>query len=62
MKLTLHKALIRSVMTKARPAWEFAADTRLTKLQLLQNRVLRIIDNFSLHTLVHDLSIAFHLP
>jgi hypothetical protein len=26
IKLTLHKALIRSVMTYACPAWEFAAD------------------------------------
>jgi hypothetical protein len=27
IKLTLHKALIRSVMTCACPIWEFAADT-----------------------------------
>jgi hypothetical protein len=27
IKLTLHKALIRSVMTYARLAWELAADT-----------------------------------
>jgi hypothetical protein len=33
IKLTLHKALIRSVMTYACPAWEFAADlcSRLTR-------------------------------
>jgi hypothetical protein len=29
IKLTLHKALIRSIMTYASPAWEFAADTHL---------------------------------
>jgi hypothetical protein len=29
VKLTLHKALIRPIMTYASPAWEFAADTRL---------------------------------
>jgi hypothetical protein len=29
IKLTLHKALIRSVMTYVCPAWEFAADTYL---------------------------------
>jgi hypothetical protein len=29
IKLTLHKYLIRSVMTYACPAWEFAADTHL---------------------------------
>jgi hypothetical protein len=32
IKLTLHKALIRSVMTFACPAWEFVADTHLLKL------------------------------
>jgi hypothetical protein len=32
IKLTLHKALIRSVMTYACPAWEFAAETYLLKL------------------------------
>jgi hypothetical protein len=32
LKLTLHKALIRSVMTYANPAWEFAVDSHLVKL------------------------------
>jgi hypothetical protein len=31
IKLTLHKALIRSVMTYASPAWEFAADVKHVK-------------------------------
>jgi hypothetical protein len=44
IKLTLHKALIRSVMTYASSAWEFAADTHLIKLQRLQNMVLRTIE------------------
>jgi hypothetical protein len=30
---------IRSVMTYANPAWEFAADTHLMKLQRLQNKI-----------------------
>jgi hypothetical protein len=46
IKLTLHKALIRSVMTYASPAWEFAADTHLIKLQLLQNKILRTLTIF----------------
>jgi hypothetical protein len=40
IKLTLHKALIRSLMIYVCPAWEFAADTHLPKLQCLQNKVL----------------------
>jgi hypothetical protein len=39
IKLTLHKALISSVMTYASPAWESAEDTHLLKLQRLQNKV-----------------------
>jgi hypothetical protein len=30
-KLTLHKALIRSTMTYACPAWKYVADTHLLK-------------------------------
>jgi hypothetical protein len=45
IKLTLHKALIRGSMTYASPAWEFAADTHLTKLQRLQNKVVRTVKN-----------------
>jgi hypothetical protein len=32
IKVTLHKALIRSVMTYACPAWDFAAESHLLKL------------------------------
>jgi hypothetical protein len=35
IKLTLHKALIRSVMTYAYPAWEFETESHLLKLQRL---------------------------
>jgi hypothetical protein len=59
--MTLHKALIRSVITYACPAWEFAADTRLHKLKRLQNEVLRTIGNFSRRTSVREMHMAFHL-
>jgi hypothetical protein len=62
IKLTLHKAFIRSVMTYASPAWEFVADTRLLKLQRLQNKVLRTIGNFSRHTPVCELHKALSIP
>jgi hypothetical protein len=48
--LTLQKALILSIMTYTCPAWEFAADNHLLKLQLLQNEVLRTIGSFKAHT------------
>jgi hypothetical protein len=42
IKLTFHKAVIRSVMAHARPAWGFAADTRLLKLQGCKTKFLAI--------------------
>jgi hypothetical protein len=61
IKLTLHKALIRSIMTYACPAWEFTADTHLLKLQRPQNKVLRTIGNFPKGTPVRDLYVAFKI-
>jgi hypothetical protein len=48
-------------MTYACPAWEFAADNHLLKLQRRQNMVIRTIDNFPRRTLVRDLHMAFKL-
>jgi hypothetical protein len=62
IKLTLHKALIRSMLTYACPAWEFAAATHLLKLQRLQNRVLRTTGNFPWRTPVRELRKAFSIP
>jgi hypothetical protein len=62
IKSTLHKALIKSVMTYASLAWEFAADTHLIKLQRLQNKVLRTIDNFPRCIPGRDLHMAFKIP
>jgi hypothetical protein len=45
IKLTLNKALSRSIITYACPACKFAADNHLLKLQHLQNKVLRTIEN-----------------
>jgi hypothetical protein len=48
-------------MTYASPAWEFAPDTHLIKLQCLQKKVLRTIGNFSRRTPVRELHMAFQL-
>jgi hypothetical protein len=60
-KLTLYKTLIRSVLTYACPAWEFAADSHLLKWQRLQNKVLRTIGNLPRRTLTRDLHMAFKI-
>jgi hypothetical protein len=61
IKLTLHRALIKSVMTYARPAWELTANTCLLKFQRLQNNVLRTLENFPRCTPNRDLHTAFNL-
>jgi hypothetical protein len=62
IKLTLLKALIRSVMTYACPAWEVAAECHFLKLERLQNKVLRTIGNFPRSTSVRDMHVAFQIP
>jgi hypothetical protein len=62
IKLILHKALIRSVMAYACPAWELAAECHLLKLQGLQNKILRTIGNFLKRTSVRSMHKAFHIP
>jgi hypothetical protein len=61
IKVTLHKAFIRSVMNYASPAWEFAADIHIMKLQRLQNKILRTIGNYPRSTPVRDLHLAFQI-
>jgi hypothetical protein len=53
---------IRSVMTYAFPAWEFAAECHLLKLQRLQNKVPRTIGKFPKRTSVRDMHKSFHMP
>jgi hypothetical protein len=62
IKLTLHKALIRSVITYACTTWEFEAESHLLKLQHLQNKVLRTVGNFPRRTSVRDMHVAFQIP
>jgi hypothetical protein len=47
-------------MTYACSAWDLAADTYLSKLKRLQNKVLRTIGNFPRCTSVRDLHTAFN--
>jgi hypothetical protein len=62
IKIALHKALIRTVMTYACPAWTLPADTYLLKLQSMQNKVLRTIGIFPRFTPVRYLQAACNLP
>jgi hypothetical protein len=48
-------------MTYACPAWEFATDTNLMKLQRLQNKVLRPNGKFPRNTPIRDMHISFQI-
>jgi hypothetical protein len=49
-------------MTYACNTWEYAADPHLSKLQSLQNRVFRAIENFGRRTPFHKMQVAFKIP
>jgi hypothetical protein len=49
-------------MTYDCPAWGFAAENHLLKMQRLQNKVLRTIGNLPRCTLVRDMHVAFQIP
>jgi hypothetical protein len=49
-------------MVYACPTWEHAADAHILKLQRLQNRVLRAIDNFDRRTPVREMHVALKIP
>jgi hypothetical protein len=48
-------------MTYACPAWEFAAEFHLLKLQRLPNKVLRTNGNFPRRASVRDMHVAFQI-
>jgi hypothetical protein len=49
-------------MTYASPAWEFAAEIYLLKLQRLQKKVIRTTGNLPRCTLVRDMHVALKIP
>jgi len=50
------------MLTYTCPAWEFAADSYLLKLQRLQDRALSTIGNLPMHTPIRDLHRSFKMP
>jgi hypothetical protein len=52
MKITSHKALIKSIIYTC-TAWESAADIHMMKLQHWLNKILHAIGNSDRHTLLH---------
>jgi hypothetical protein len=61
IKLTLHKALIRSVINYACLSWELAADIFL-KISVPVKQGSQPYWEFPWYTLIHNLHMAFNLP
>jgi hypothetical protein len=49
-------------MTYAGPAWESAADIHLLKLQMLQNKVLRVIGDLPRLTRTRNMHAGLQIP
>jgi len=62
IKLTLHKALIRSIMTYAYPSQEFVVDPCLLRLQCLLNKVFHTGGNFPRCTPTREWHAVFSIP
>jgi hypothetical protein len=60
--LTLHEDLRKYIMTYACPAWEFAADTNVMKLQRLQNKGFRTFGKFPKNVPIRDTHTSFEIP
>lgn len=54
-KLLLYKSAIRPILTYAAPAWCSASDTALKRLQIIQNKCLRIITGSERYTKIAEL-------
>jgi hypothetical protein len=50
------------MMTYASPSWEFSADTYLSKLQRVQNKVIHTTGKFPKRTPVRDFRMVFKIP
>lgn len=54
-KVLLYKMLIRPILTYASPAWSGAAPTNLRKLQVFENKCLRLATNSNRYVRLNDL-------
>jgi hypothetical protein len=61
-KLTLHEALISSVMIYAYPAWKLVSDTYQLKLQRLKNKIICTTGKFPKCRPVPELHMTFQVP
>jgi hypothetical protein len=51
----LYKSIYRSILTYAAPVWSDCATTHLKKLQIVENKILRIILNAKSYTKITKL-------
>jgi hypothetical protein len=61
-KLLIYKVAIRPIFTYGCPAFESMAKTHLRKLQVLQNKFLRIVLNKTIYDRITDLHAEAKIP
>lgn len=61
-KLTLYKVIFRPILTYACPSWNFISDTQYKRIQITQNKMLRLLTNANRYTPIVDLHRATGLP
>ena len=54
-KLILFKTIIRPILTYACPIWSFTSQSNFNKLQVNQNKFLRVIGNFRMFTPIFEM-------
>jgi hypothetical protein len=61
-KIKLYRALILPLLTYASPVWNNASNTNLSKLQVIQNKSLKIIYNTPIYTNLKKLHAIYNIP
>lgn len=60
-KLNIYKVFIRPALLYACPAWNFICNSNYNKLQVAQNRFLRLAGNYPRYTYVHDIHVSLNI-
>ena len=61
-KLELYKTYNRPVITYAAPAWGFISKNNMSRLQVVQKRVLRLIGGYDWNTRTEQLYSDYEIP
>lgn len=61
-KIILYKTIIRPILSYAAPAWNNVTNAQYARLQITQNRLLRLITNSDIYTNMNRLHLTYNVP